>query len=435
MARSNQLLLAVFLALTGVQAAPQPARFGTPVVARAAEPAEFSPQPSAGPGGSSFKDSAHFRVYGASDADATTALGMLEGAYECFVNTLGWRSSGLSFDDATDAGPWYKTNVYTVKTLDSAAGVMHSEQASGAAWLEVVDTYLTMAGVTVHEWGHGLHYHQKTWVDQAATGTWWETVANWIADTYQTSDLCAAAREKHNQEEGRTEFEVNKVLGDSFQVIVDGTVASGNYYQAWPFLTYLTNNPDNIGGLGKDALHQMMKQYKEGSNETPLHTLNRVASNSTAGEIVGAYWARMAYVDIGHKQAQDIFLAEQSRINFANVDGSGSEYKVKSARAPRYMGSNIIPLKVSGDKVEVKVTSSGEYTATLSLFNASTKKGRYVKLANGAGSATLESGEEASLVIANTPKEPIQYSGFELANSDANKGLDYSFTLTGATVA
>ncbi|KAF9880357.1 hypothetical protein CkaCkLH20_02311 [Colletotrichum karsti] len=434
MARSNQVLLAVFLALTGVQAAPQPARFGTPVLAaRADAPAEFEAQPSAGPGGSSFKDSAHFRVYGASGTAADDALGMLEGAYECFVNTLGWRSSGLSFNDESDAGPYYKTNVYSVSKLEGAAGVMHSEFSTGAAWLEVVDTYLQTPGVTVHEWGHGLHYHQKTWVDQSATGTWWETVANWVADTYQTSDLCAAAREKHNQPEGRTEFEVNKVLGDSFQVIVDGTVDSGNYYQAWPFLTYLTNNPDNIGGLGKDTLHQMMKQYKAGSNETPLHVLDRVASNSTAGDIVGHYWARMAYVDIGHKQAQEIFLAEQSRINFANVEGSGSEYKVVSARAPRYMGANIIPLKVTGDKVDVKVTSSGEYTATLSVFDASTKKGRYVPLAGGSGSATIASGEEVSLVIANTPKTPIQYNGFELANSEANKGMDYSFTLTGAT--
>jgi hypothetical protein len=33
-------------------------------------------------------------------------------------------------------------------------------------------------------------------------------------------------------------------------MIVDGTQNSGNYYQAWPFFTYLTNNPDNFTGLG-----------------------------------------------------------------------------------------------------------------------------------------------------------------------------------------
>lgn len=227
MARSD--LFSVFLALTvGAGALPQRP---TPVERAAEPPATFSPQPSTGPGGSDYKDSAHFRVYnGASDADK--ALEMLEGAYECFVNTLGWRSSGLSFNDETDAGPYYKTNVYSVSNLDSAAGVMHSEVGPGAGWLEVVSDYLATPTVTVHEYGHALHYHQKTWVDQTNTGAWWETVANWVADTYSTSPLCADARTAHNQEEGRSELELAKVIGDSFQVIVDGTPDSGNYYQA-----------------------------------------------------------------------------------------------------------------------------------------------------------------------------------------------------------
>ncbi|WYZ36034.1 hypothetical protein EsH8_X_000681 [Colletotrichum jinshuiense] len=430
MARSNQLIFALFLALTGTHAAPQA---GPAMVARADEPATFEPQTNAGPGGSSYKDSAHFRVYNGKGTDADDSLAMLEGAYECFVETLGWRSSGLSYNPGSDSGPYYKTNVYSVSTLANAAGVMHSEAETGAGWLEVVDTWLATAGVTVHEYGHALHYHQRTWVGQGRTGAWWETVANWVADTYNTSPLCADARTKNNQPEGRTEFEVDKVIGDSHQVIVDGSVDTGNYYQAWPFLTYLTNNPDNFAGLGRDTLHQMMVQYEENSNETPLHTLARVAGNATVADIVGRYWARMAHLDIGHEQALEIFNQAKAGLNFANVDKSGSGYKVKSARAPRYMGANIIPLTASGGKVDVKVTSAGEFTATLAIKGAS--EVRYVTLANGAGSATVASGEEASLVVANTPKTLILYDGFELASSAANKGLDYSFTLTGATVA
>ncbi|KAK2601377.1 hypothetical protein N8I77_010832 [Diaporthe amygdali] len=428
MARSD--LFTIFLALTvGTSALPQR---GTPVERAASPPATFSPQPSTGPGGSDYKDSAHFRVYNGGNS-ADSALEMLEGAYECFVNTLGWRSSGLSFNDESDAGPYYKVNVYSVSTLDNAAGVMHSEAGPGAAWLEVVSDYLATPTVTVHEYGHALHYYQKTWVDQSATGAWWETVAQWVADTYSTSPLCADARAAHNQKEGQSELELDKVLGDSFQVIVDGTPDSGNYYQAWPFLTYLTNNPDNFAGLGKDALHQMMVQYEANSNETPLHVLQRVAGNATAGDIVGRYWARMAYVDIGHEQAQAAFEQQKDSINYANVDKSGDGYAVKSARAPRYMGANIIPLTVSGGSVEAKVTSSGAFTATLAIKGSDAV--RYVTLENGAGSAEVASGEEASLVVANTPKTLLQYNGFELEGSKANEGLDYSFTLTGATVA
>lgn len=101
--------------------------------------------------------------------------------------------------------------------------------------------------------------------------------AYWVADTYASSDQCAPYREMYGQESERSSINLQKTVGDSFQVIVNGTAGSGNYYQSWPFLTYLTNNPDKIAGLGVKTLKQMMVQYKEDSNETPLHTLQRVA--------------------------------------------------------------------------------------------------------------------------------------------------------------
>ena len=157
---------------------------GTPVRAAAAPPATFTANAKIGPGGSTYTDSAHFRVYGASGTTVTNALNMLEAAHSCFVDTLGWRSGGLSFNDASDAGPYTKVNVYSVGTLSGgAAGVMHSDFATGMSWLEVVNTYLANPTVTVHEYGHGLTYAAKTWVDQGFTGAWWETVANFFADT------------------------------------------------------------------------------------------------------------------------------------------------------------------------------------------------------------------------------------------------------------
>jgi hypothetical protein len=46
-----------------------------------------------------------------------------------------------------------------------------------------------------------------------------------------TNSVCAHARGKYNQSEGDSLIDVNKVISDSFQVIVDGTQSSGNYYQ------------------------------------------------------------------------------------------------------------------------------------------------------------------------------------------------------------
>ncbi|KAJ4328956.1 hypothetical protein N0V84_000527 [Fusarium piperis] len=424
MAISKQLLLALSLqAITG-WAAPEG------MLVERQSGSSYTANPNIGPGGSQFKDSNHFRVYGNS-GQADKALSMLEAAYDCFVGTLGFRTSGLSFNDASNNGKKTKTNVYSVANLPGAAGVMHSDSATGMGWLEVQNDYLALSGVTVHEYGHALHYHQKTWVDQGRTGAWWETFANWVADTYRTSDLCASARRAHGQATENTEIELRKTIGDSFQPIVDGSVNTGNYYQAWPFLTYLTNNPDKYAKLGTDTLHQMMVQYKANSNETPLHTLQRVAGSTTVAQIVGSYWARMAYVDIGHTSAHQTFLSQRRSLNYANVDSKGSgRYTVKSARRPQYMGANIIPLKTSSSTVKVEITANGAYTATLALFrNGAT---RYVKVA-GSASVTVASGEEVSLVVANTPGL-ILYDPFNLS-AEAKKGLDYSFTLTGATVA
>jgi hypothetical protein len=433
MGKSIALLL-LLQALSG-NAAPAPSE----IEALAAPPAEFTANPSIGHGGSIFLDSPHFRVYGNNGAAARNALNMLESSYDCFVTTLGWRSSGLSYNnpsnDNNGNGPWTKVNVYSVASLPGAAGVMRSDYNTGMAWLEVQQSYINAAGVVVHEFGHGLHYHQKTWVNQGRTGAWWETFANWFADTARTSDLCAASRQRYSQPTDRSEIAVAKTIGDSFQVIVDGTANTGNYYQAWPFFTFLTTNLDSYSGLGRDTLRQLMVRYSANSNETPLHTLQRVAGSTSVASIVGRYWARMAYLDIGHRNAQDVWLSQRGSINYRNVQSIGSgRYQVIAARRPQYMGANIIPLRASGGSVSVQITANSAYTATLVAYNTNSRATRYVTINNNAGSIQVSSGEEVSLVVAKTPAQLILYDPFSLS-SEARATLDYSFTLTGATVA
>jgi hypothetical protein len=245
-----------------------------------------------------------------------------------------------------------------------------------------------------------------------------------------TSPLCASARASHGRPSaGNTIIELNKVLGSAHQVLVDGSKGSGNYYQSWPFITYLTNNPDSYPGLGKNALRSMIRQYRRGSNDTPLHALQTVAGSTQVQKIVGRYWARMAYVDIGHSQAQAKFNGMRARISYANLDRNGNGYRVKPARAPKYMGANIIPLKGSGN-ISARVTSSQPFTATFAIKGGG--RVRYVDLVNGSGSATLSGGEEATLVVVNTPGQLIQYDGFKIAGAVA-QGLDYTLQLTGAT--
>jgi hypothetical protein len=54
----------------------------------------------------------------------------------------------------------------------------------------------------------------------------------------------------------------------------------------------------------------------------------------------------MAYVDIRHAQAQKLFMSMRRHLNYINLDPAGSEsYKVKSAKSPKYMGSNRISFR------------------------------------------------------------------------------------------
>ena len=170
-----------------------------------------------------------------------------------------------------------------------------------------------------------------------------------------------------------------------------------------------------------------------GNNETPLHVLERVADPISVQQIVGRYWSHMAYLDIGHAQAQEAFFSRRDSLNFANLDSTGSGmYRVKSGRQPRYFGSNIIPLTGSG-AISVEVTSADAFTATLAV-RASGGSVRYVDLPGGSGETTLAAGEEASLVVVNTPDTLYNYDPFNISG-DAAAGLDYQVQLTGATPA
>lgn len=109
---------------------------------------------------------------------------------------------------------------------------------------------------------------------------------------------------------------------------------------------------------------------------------------------------------------------------------------MKSARQPQYLGASIIPLTTSGAAtVEVKVSAAGgkPFTATLAVRDTSTSETRYVDVAaDGTGSAEVADGEEVSLVVANTPAALLQYDPFKL-DGDAQAGLDYTVTISGAT--
>ncbi len=385
-----------------------------------------------GGGGEDPETSAHFAIFGANNLSDT--LHFMEAAHECFVRDWCWRSPGLSH--YSDDGPYNKMNIY-VNQID-AGGFMGYDGGEGLAYLEVHPNSIGSMHVVVHEFGHALTLTEYGWVNQGNTGLWWESIANFVAESFRNSPYCEDARTAYGISGGGSIINLNAVIGNSHLTMCNNS----NQYEAWPFFTYLTNNPDNYAGLGKMIVPELFRNHL-GNNETPLHVLERLSAPVSVQTILGRYWARMAYVDIESPEAQERFFNGRNSVNFDILDETGTDtYQVKSARRPRYAGANIIPLSVTGSgTVSVEVTNLGNgleesnFTATLCVLSTDGSV-RYVDLPGGAGQTTVGAEEEVSLVVANTPDNLYMYnpSDFGVAETShpANTGLDYSVKIVGA---
>jgi len=385
-----------------------------------------------------FKDSNRFRLYyGAgsklgpkgnlgthSDADVNKILEHMEKVYDFYVTNRGFKSPAQSVH-ASKPG-FFKINVYSVTDID-AGGFMGYNGTAGLSYLVMRSNLLNVDHISTHEFGHGITLAEAIWIDKARTGAWWETVAQWFADTY-IYPL-----------NGSSEFNVNSAhIGSNLTI-----VHKDNLYEAWPFLTYLTNNPDNYANLGRDAIRTLIRAHQD--QETPLHSLARLTQPVSVQTVLGRYRARMAYGDIGHPLIQQQVLNAQKNASFRtqayhNLEAvDSSTYRVVAARKPQYAGSNIIPLTATGTgQITIQVTNLGNglsdsnFTAVVAI-KASNNSVRYVDLANGAGSFSLASGEESSLVVTNTPNTLYQYNAFESTSTSSDViGLNYQVQILGA---
>jgi hypothetical protein len=247
-----------------------------------------------------------------------------------------------------------------------------------------------------------------------------------------TSPTCAASRKKYGFNPYPTKLRWEPVINNAHLVLVDGTPGKGNYYQSWPFLAYLTYNPDRIKGLGNFAVRDMIRAFKKPSNQTPLHSLATIIAPTPVNEVVAKYWARVAVGEVGHPNSRARFESARRGLNFASLDKSGNGYTVKGARAPKYMGAGVHPIKGSG-KVSVQVTSGMPFTAMISVRSRSGAV-KLVALPKGSGEATINAGDEAALVVVNTPGSLVIYNGFQIAQSAAAKTLSYKVKISGASL-
>ncbi len=374
--------------------------------------------------------------------DIELALEYLEGAYEYFVTDWGFRSPGLSI--YSNMGPYFKLNIYAL-SKHKTGGKFESDARSGLGYIrttqgdEEYERIISTPEILIHEFGHALTYSEYNWNSQNRTKAWWETLAEWVTDTYMSSSSYKKISNKWALTRYSNVFNPDVTLAHSYLTIVH----ESNQYEAWPFFTYLTENPDGIANLGKMVIPNLIREHRH-NNETPLHVLERMISPVTVQFVLGRYWARMANLDLKFSEntlfnyqafydGDSLFEKDVSQ-NWVSL-GEG-EYKVLQYRAPMMGGANITRLKHTESIVEVQIetleNNYDQFAATLSIVDIVTKKVRYVTLDKGYAQINLNADEDVTLVVVNTPPLVLYDANNSLPGSPEQTGLNYKVKLTGA---
>lgn len=394
-----------------------------------------------------YVESEHFVIfYGNNDTTGVVNdtflkrnLENYENFWHCYGEYLGMEN--MNVDIYGKSSQKYKTNVYLTYT-----GLPRTEFAEGWAFMSSEDGYgieiispnaMLDDMTTAHEFGHVVTMQQKAWVDSGITGAWWEPLANWFREMYLESE--------YYKGEKKTEF-FEPYLRNLSLTLPHGR----NYYETWPFLAYISYNPDNLPGLGVNCVKRMISEAK--MEEYPLDTLTRLFGTD-AQTILGHYAKRMATLDIGPKELYRSRLQEllKNYPHFWNLiytvpDYIDGKYVCPEEEAPMQGGINIIPLEITGDTISVSFTgiSNDSNAGWQACIVTEDKNGNtsYSSLFGDGESATVKTNGavKAYITVAGTPESFNRSNAFHKENvssyktGDERRRYPYEFTLEGANV-
>lgn len=279
--------------------------------------------------------------------------GYLEQAWDVYVNDLNMKEPVTSVDSAYDMTTPYKVNVVAMGTGVTAydyGWAFASIDAHGYPYLMCGPDALLYETVLAHEFGHVMHYAQgnNSWVDNIYLGPWWEGIANWFAEQYRYEYL-----------PGTTEMSSLYLRANAL------TQMNGRaYYQAWPFLQYLHENPEGYEYYGDDFIHKLLEYKPKNTNVTFYEVLDACNGDVSVEDTVGAFASHMATLDFKEKEAYNTQIKNETDVTlywpqrYTVLEPLGDEentYSVPVERAPQAMGYNIIPLTFTPGEVSVTI--------------------------------------------------------------------------------
>ena len=402
----------------------------------------------------------HFQIFwdtdGANSANVTDAFlkkceTVLENCWDLFIGKMGMEPTSTSVNRNGDKTTQYKTNVVLMGTgvthYDLGAndwGAYGSVDSEGYPYFMCCLAAMDSPTVVAHEFGHAVHYAQgdNAWKDNIFLGPWYEAVANWFAEQYIYEYLPGATQLSH------------LYLRESSLTKMNGR----GYYEAWPILQYLTEDPDNTGVYGKTFVRTLLGTNLGNTNVLFWEVLDKANGGLSVKDTIGMYASHIATMDFENKS-----LYNKSINNFYNghyfywqqrftvpekLGHEENTYAVPTERAPQGMGYNIIPLEATSEEVKVTlnpmtdiegadwrarlVKESGNVTIYSELFKA-----------NETMSMAVGDGDKLYISVAATPDistmskhtitgwaEHSKESKFPYENK---KQYPYSVTIEGAT--
>ena len=331
----------------------------------------------------------------------------LENIWDFYVNVLGMKEPNTSVTSGSSTK--YKTNFYISNTglgdvvMDDWAYM--SVDSGGFGYMCLMPGAMRVdepSWVLPHELAHVFTYHQG---GNEPYG-YYEAIANWFRDQYLGSTYYAYGGNVY----GPTSdfFKPYLVNHDYYFPHIY------NWYDAWPILLYISENPDNINGLGMDLIHDILENKANGST---IFAIIDELSDVSVKDILGYMTRRMVTLDFSRQQFYQMRRAEQMTSSeiagmYTTLNSNSDGYlHSPSGEAPMQGGFNIVKLNADLSKSSLNVEFVGTSSASGADYRASivtvTNSGdtRYSSLFNsGTGSIALRGDEtEAYLVVCATP--------------------------------
>ncbi len=312
----------------------------------------------------------HFQIFydtdGANSSKVTDAFlkqceTVLENCWDLYMVKMGMEPTSTSVLPNGDKVTQYKTNVILMGTgvehYDLGAnewGAYGSVDTAGYPYFMCCLAAMNSPSVVAHEFGHSTHYAQgdNAWQDNIYMGPWFEAVANWFAEQYIYEYMSPDMTQ----------------LSSLYLRATHLTKMNGRgYYEAWPILQYLHEDPDETGVYGEKFVQKLLGTNL-GSTEVLMWEVLEKANGEelTVADTVGMYASHMATMDFDKKAYYNARINaemngktlywQQRYTPLEELDGENT-YAVPIEKAPQAMGYNIIPLTFKPGEVKVKVNA------------------------------------------------------------------------------